>query len=154
MLGIISFSACEKDDICVDGNTPLLVIGFYDVTDTSLVKPVPLLVVKGLDGGDTLAVITNKSLESIELPLRPETDNTTFVLSQNPTTEASTLNEDVITFNYESKEVFISRACGFVANYDNLSGTVGADALNWILAIEVKTTLVANSNETHVKIYH
>ena len=25
-------SACEKDDICVDGDTPLLVITFYDYT--------------------------------------------------------------------------------------------------------------------------
>ncbi|MEM9824872.1 MAG: hypothetical protein AAF985_27555, partial [Bacteroidota bacterium] len=34
-MAIIHFSSCEKDDICVEGDTPLLVIGFYDITDTT-----------------------------------------------------------------------------------------------------------------------
>ena len=38
LLGIIFISSCEKDDICVEGDTPLLVIEFYDAEDTSTLK--------------------------------------------------------------------------------------------------------------------
>ena len=45
---IVQFSSCEKDDICVEGDTPLLVIGFYDVTDTTF-KSVSNLRIRALD---------------------------------------------------------------------------------------------------------
>ena len=34
----IAISACEKDDICVDGDTPLLIIRFYDAADSATLK--------------------------------------------------------------------------------------------------------------------
>ena len=155
-----TFSGCEKDDICVDGDTPLLVIGFFDVDDREEPKDVTTLVVRGDDGtGTERDVIANTDLSSISVPLRPDRASTEFILSRNLTpTDSTTVNIDTISFTYDSIDTFVSRACGFVSNYDNINGTltVEPDSLNWIKEIEVilPSITTANSNETHVKIFH
>ncbi|MUH36295.1 hypothetical protein D9O36_10625, partial [Zobellia amurskyensis] len=60
LLGIFSFSACEKDDICTDFDTPQLVIRFYDVLNPTEFKDVQNLIVWGIvadEGKDTIANI-------------------------------------------------------------------------------------------------
>ncbi|MGB5437414.1 MAG: DUF6452 family protein, partial [Maribacter sp.] len=78
---------------------------------------------------------------------------TTFVLSTQTTTE-DPVNIDVLTFSYETKEVYISRACGFIANYENLSQSLTPDTENWIKDIEIVLPTVENSETAHVKIFH
>lgn len=153
---LLSLAACEKDDICVDGDTPLLRIDFYDVDNPTTLKNVASLQVEGLlNGNEPQGVITNISLSAIGLPLRIGTTETTFILSRNLTpNETTTINIDTITFRYGVKEVFISRACGFVANYDNLETDLAPDTDNWIKGIEIVDTLVVNSLSAHVKIFH
>ena len=153
LLGIIFFSACEKDDICVDGDTPLLVIRFYDVNDSTEFKDVSSLEVRGLISPDTLDIISNVASDSIMIPLRVDASNTSFVFSQQLTTD-DPVNIDVLTFSHETKEVFISRACGFIANYENLTPSLDTDTDNWIKNIEVISSTVENSESAHVKIYH
>ncbi len=153
LMGISFFSACEKDDICVDGDTPLLVIRFYDLTDSTEFKDVASLEVRGLISPDTLAVISNAASDSIVIPLRVDASNTSFVLSQQLTSD-DPVNIDVLTFSHETKKVFISRACGFVANYENLTPSLETDTDNWIKNIEVISSTVENSETAHVKIYH
>lgn len=152
----IGFNACEKDDICVDGNTPLLVIRFYDITtDVETLKAPPNLSVKGeLSAGAYGAIIPNTAADSIQLPLRIEALSTTFSLTTNATTDAINDNEDIITFNYSTKDFFVSRACGFIVNYENLTETLATDANNWIKRIEIVKDTVENQNAAHVKIYH
>ena len=65
LLLIVQFSACEKDDICVEGDTPLLVVGFYDVVDSSF-KSVPNLRIRALDN-DSILSYKNRALRQ-ELP--------------------------------------------------------------------------------------
>lgn len=156
VLAILSFVACEKDDICVDGTTPLLVIRFYNIEDTLAFKSVSGLSVQGLlEGNEPQGVIPNASLDSIALPLRIGEGNTAFLLGQNLTpNDADAVNNDILTFNYETKEVFISRACGFIANYDNLNADLSADFDNWIKRVEIIEPTVANSLAAHVKIFH
>ena len=153
LLGIIFFSACEKDDICVDGDTPLLVIRFYNATDSTEIKAVTNLVVRGLISPDTLQVIANAASDSIALPLRSDTIDASFILSQQSTTD-DPVNIDVLTFSYTTKEAFISRACGYIANYENLAPNLTADADNWIKDIEIVLPTIENSESAHVKIYH
>ncbi|WP_339706376.1 DUF6452 family protein [uncultured Kriegella sp.] len=156
LLGIIFISSCEKDDICVDGATPLLSIEFYDVTDTTELKDVTTLVVQGILEDSVYPIITNVSLSAIELPLRVDATSTTFIISENLTpTDSTTVNKDTITFNYETKELFVSRACGFTANYDNLQGSINdTDADQWMEEIKIMTTLVENDTLVNVKILH
>lgn len=155
LLGIISFSSCEKDDICVDGDTPLLIVRFYDSQDITQTKEVPGLQVNGLIiGSDTLEILTNASLDSIALPLRAAETSTSFLISQTLSEDDPT-NFDVLTFSYGVNEVFVSRACGFVANYDALEGSASSEGdAPWINEIQIVTPLVENSTAAHVKIFH
>lgn len=155
IVAILFLMACEKDDICVDGKSPLLVIRFYDLEDTLAVKAVSGLNVQGLLENLPQGVIPNASLDSITLPLRIGEVGTSFLLGQNFTpNNEETVNNDILTFNYETREVFISRACGFIANYDNLNNQLTPDFDNWIKRIEIIEPTVANSLVAHVKIFH
>ena len=63
-------------------------------------------------------------------------------------------NIDTLTFNYATNEVFISRACGFVANYDGLSDELTVESENWIQNIEIVSSLIQKQDSAHVKIFH
>ena len=154
----VAFISCEKDDICVDGDTPLLVILFLDTENPEELKAVPSLRVIGV-GRDTIVntIADRTSLDSIALPLRINQPDTSFLLitdSATDDTDMETGNIDTLTFSYTTKEVFVSRACGFVANFDNLSDNLTSGSDNWIQSIEIDTTLVENSARAHVKIFH
>ncbi len=154
LLGILAFSACEKDDICIDADTPRLVIQFYDAMDTTVSKDVQNLVVIGLDEMGLRDTIPNVALDSIILPLRPNATGTSFTFKQS--LSINDKNTDTITFNYDAKEIFTSRACGFIVNYDNLQASLtvkNPDSI-WIKAIRIDTALIENSATTHVKIFH
>ncbi len=152
LLGILSFSACEKDDICIDNDTPRLVVRFYDAMDTTLSKDVQNLVVKGIDGSGLRDTIPNAALDSILLPLRVDQNSTTFILSRQ--TSITDVNIDTLTLTYEPVEVFASRACGYIVNFDELQATIKPDDSVWVQRIVVDTALIQNSASTHVKIYH
>ena len=85
---IVHFSSCEKDDICVEGDTPLLVVGCYDIADTTF-KSVPNLRIKALDNDSILGLESSdefgfsdraNSPDSIFLPLRINAQATQFQL--------------------------------------------------------------------------
>ncbi|RIV43283.1 DUF6452 family protein [Flagellimonas pelagia] len=157
---VIYVSSCEKDDICVDGDTPLLVIGFYDIDDTTASKDVPSLRIKEIILDSTINTITDRSssLDSIGIPLRSDATATSFAFITNSADDADTGEEtgniDTLTFSYTTREAFLSRACGFVMNFDNLSVTLPASANNWIQDIKVVQESIENSNNVHVKIYY
>ena len=75
------FIHCEKDDICVDGNTPLLIIRFYDAESATMLKEVPSLRVVGLGQSSTVNTVADRtSLDSIAVPLRINEATTSFLL--------------------------------------------------------------------------
>ena len=153
----ISFSACEKDDICVDGDTPLMIIRFYDNENPGELKAVPNLRIVGLGQSSTVNTIADRtSLDSVALPLRINEINTGFIFISDSADEddLETGNIDTLSFDYSTQEIFISRACGYIANYDNLSETITSDSENWIQNIEIVTPLIKLQDGAHVKIYH
>lgn len=160
LLSVI-FSACEKDDICVDGDTPLLIVRFYDAENPTVIKQVPGLRVIGVGNGSPVDTFSDRSsLDSIGIPLRTVealTEFTFIIDSANDENGAETGNSDTLGFTYDTQEVFVSRACGFIVNYDNLSSNLTTDTDNWIQSIEIaKTTVQLETEETtaHVKIFH
>lgn len=156
-LANLAFLSCEKDDICVDGDTPLLVIRFYDIDNPDVTKAVPGLRVKGVGNNNTVNTFTDRtSLDSIGIPLRINESSTGFyfITDSADENEMETGNIDTLSFSYEPKEIFISRACGFIVNYDNLGDNLQTGAGNWIKSIEIDTTFVTNSAAAHVKIFH
>jgi hypothetical protein len=155
-------SSCEKDDICVDGDTPLLVIGFFDIADTTLVKNVPSIRIRNIDID---SILTNQSFtdrsespDSLQVPLRSTTTTTMYQIisesADDEETELETGNIDTLTISYELGEAFVSRACGFVTNYKNISVTLTESAENWIQDIKVVQPNVENTDNIHVKIFH
>ncbi len=149
----LAFNSCEKDDICVDGDTPLLIVGFYEYEDQDDEEEPSNLVVRAFtsDGvyGDTIA---NVDTDSIEIPLKITELSTMYSFSISDD-DGTNINEDIVTFDYTTEEVYISRACGYVVYYYDLTATLTEDDDNWIKEIEVVTTTIENEDETHVKIY-
>ncbi|MBM1106654.1 hypothetical protein JQC67_10935 [Aurantibacter crassamenti] len=153
--GIIFFSGCEKDDICIDAATPQLVVRFYDFFDTTSLKEVSELKVQGFIGDSVYAVITNVSTTEIKLPLRSDTIATSFIITRNLDPEDETTADiDTLVLNYELNEIFKSRACGYVMSFENITGTISTEN-NWMKGIEIITdTLIVTDTIANVKIFH
>ncbi|MCM4168952.1 hypothetical protein KCTC52924_00282 [Arenibacter antarcticus] len=162
----ITVLSCEKDDICVDGSTPLLVVRFYDVANRTELKKVPSFRIVGIGQNTTVIGIADRSdLDSIAIPLKVTENTTGFYFIAN-SADVDTQDSDgepikveggdidSLYFNYNRTEKFVSRACGHIANYENLSSDLKLESENWIKDIEFITPLVDNSTEAHVKIYH
>jgi len=178
-VAFFSFS-CEKDDICVEGTiaTPLLVIEFFDLdefnaTGNDIVKNTTDLWVEAVNpntevvNGVTVIVdaiqATPQNVSTISIPLRTVENSTEyrFISEYALDDDGNQLgNEDILTFNYETQEIFLSRACGYITNY-TLNETDGAvvtdDGSNWInvtSGVVISENIVQNETVTHVKIYH
>ena len=157
-IGILAVASCEKDDICVEGDTPLLVIEFYNINDTSALKIVPTIRVVGVGQNVTVNTVADRTaLNTISIPLKTDVDVTSFIIisaSASAEDGSETGNIDTVNFSYKRLEDFLSRGCGFVINYDSLQANVTADTNNWIKDIEIIRSQVINSDSTHVKIFH
>lgn len=155
-------SSCEKDDICVDGDTPLLVIGFFDIEDTTAAKAVSSIRLRNIDIDSVLTNSTfgdrSNSPDSLQVPLRSSATSTMYHIisgSQDDTDSGEeTGNIDTLTISYDLGEAFVSRACGFVVNYNNITVTLNEGAENWIQDISVVQPNVENTDSIHVKIFH
>ncbi|MDT0540226.1 DUF6452 family protein [Croceitalea sp. P059] len=163
---ILYFSSCEKDDICVEGDTPFLVIGFYDADDedTTVFKTVSSLRIRGIDNdsiysSDTFSDRSSVS-DSILIPLRLDNTTTQFEFISNSATDDATELEtgiiDTLSFNYEVGEEYVSRACGFVGNFNELDTTRQVFSSDWIKRITILESDIdlEKSNTIHVKIFH
>lgn len=160
------FTACEKDDICDDitNTTPMLTIEFYDLVNTSVLKNVQNLTVQAINQDQPVnfnpnpfqtpqtIVTTNK----ISIPLQSFEEQTTFRFIFNANNE-DLINEDILTFNYTTQDVFVSRGCGFKTVYNNLqpillTNPVG-DNIFWIDQILINNINITNTQDIHVKIF-
>lgn len=158
LFGLLAvISACEKDDICVDGDTPLLVIRFYDIAQPDQSKAVEKLRVLGLGQDSPVNTFADRSnLDSISLPLRSGESETTFILILDSQEEegSETGNADTLRFDYQTREVFVSKACGFIANYVELESQLQSTGENWIQNIEILNATIKTQDSAHVSIFH
>lgn len=159
----INFSSCEKDDICVDGDTPFLIVGFYDFTDTTVFKSVTNLRIRAIDNDSVFSsdIFSDRSTvaDSVLIPLRTDGVSTSFEFIINSADDATTMEEtgtlDTLGFSYTLGEQFVSRACGFVANYNELDTVRTVSSEDWIRRITVsENTITNNPTAIHVKIFH
>ena len=165
----LSFSGCEKDDIC-DANTsttPRLVISFYDFLNPSVLKNVTNLKVVG--EGMTEGIVFNTATgnnqyvtngNTISIPLKTVGTSTSFSFTLNSgSTNPALVNVDNLKFNYTTQELFVSRACGYKTLFtlDPINPYTHTDAAvadkKWIAYISVEKSNLENENETHIKIF-
>lgn len=157
ILGACLMAACEKDDICVDGDTPLLILRFYDAQNPDNFKSVTSLRIIGAGQSNPVNTFADRSdTDSVAIPLRADQSLTQYILIFDSADEddAETGNPDTLNLQYTTEEVFISRACGFVANYNELNPALNPDVENWIQNIEVVNAFVTKQDSAHVKIFH
>lgn len=157
LLLVVSFSGCEKDDICTDETTPRLILEFYDDSNPTVLKNVVSLKIKGVD--ETLDLGTYSGVSKIELPLDITKDITKYSLILNSNGSLASPNEDFLQFNYTRDDVFVSRACGFktIFTLNSPDGVQLTDAATpdtfWIKNMNIETPNITTENETHLKIY-
>jgi len=156
LIVVLSLSACEKDDICIDETTPRLVLEFYDISNPTNLKNVVNLLVTG-EGQTELG--TYNGVNKVELPLDITNDITKYSLIFNSGSSTGA-NEDFLQFNYTRQNVFVSRACGYKTVFElnaTPNGVIKTDATTadgiWIQDINILTTNIETENETHINIY-
>ena len=150
---LIFLFACEPDDICLSeiDDTPKLLIGFYDKNSGNL-KEVENLKIQGLDN-DQIYIF--ETIDSIGIPLINNKNLTTFNLTKNyQEDEISSGNNDKMFVNYNPNWIYISRACGYITNYDIDNLIIENDIENWIIDSEIITYSIKDEENIHVKIYH
>ena len=150
---LIFLFACEPDDICLSeiDDTPKLLIGFYDKNSGNL-KEVENLKIQGLDN-DQIYVF--ETIDSIGIPLINNKNLTTFNLTKNfEEDNVDSGNNDKMFINYNPNWIYISRACGYITNYDIDNLIIENDIENWIIDSEIITYSIKDEENIHVKIYH
>ena len=144
MAFLTTLLSCEKDDICVEENTPSLIISFYDNDDHEQLKKLTNSYI-WVVGMDSLNNYNNNSLDSIAVPLNLSENVTKYVIENN-------VIKDTIEFNYSRKDTFISRSCGYITIFENLA--IGNNTTHWIKDTEILNATIENETFTHINIYH
>ncbi|MCF6296814.1 MAG: DUF6452 family protein [Flavobacteriaceae bacterium] len=152
---IVLFTACERDDICIDPITPKLIIRFYDKNDPSEFKKALKLKIQieGIDGD-----YQNETTDSIAIPIKTTEDITKYTLTITEILDDETTVEHVDTFDltYTRIDEFISRSCGYKTLFHNTEIPIASVTNNWINSIEIidDEQNILNEISAHVKIFH
>lgn len=129
------------DEICESDTTPQLIVTFKDANNVTDSKSISLTAsANNLD-----PIYENITTDSIALPLDPGNKSTTYHFTSNNQTE------DVV-INYNTKNVFISRSCGYKTIFTNTS-TTNTNTF-WLSSIILNTTNISDENKAHLTIYH
>ena len=166
----ICYYSCERDDICPETTptTPRLIIDLYDFTNQEEKKNVLDFRVQGVGNEDVLpGYNVIGATDDIILPLRTDANTTEYKLHidygvnnngtpDNPDDDFLEGNEDIISINYTTEEVYVSRACGYKTIFKNVTLTVKNDSDNWIKLKESVTDnqSVEDETTTHFNLYH
>lgn len=147
---VTSFSACEKDDICLSPTTPKLILRFYDSADNTKLKAVSNLSIIAESKTDSL--YTNQVVDSIAIPLNVNGTQTIYNLKTSSTGNIADNKYNKLTLNYTTEEVYVSRSCGFKTIFKNV--TVASDN-GWFQSFTPNSiTSIDNENNAHIKIFH
>ena len=147
------FSACEKDDICVQNPiTPKLILRFYNKDAVTDVKNVARF--SAIAASKTDSLFTNITADSIAIPLNPNTSQTVYTFKRNLVSGNLADNELVtFTIDYTATPDYVSRSCGFRIEFTNLNFTV--DANGWIQSLSTENIENINSQkQAHVQVFH
>lgn len=167
---IASSLSCEPDDICPASTptTPSLVLEAFDAETPENNKNIFGLTVVGIGQDVALPGYFNVSSNKLLLPLDTNTNRTQYQLIKdsfvndngtpnNPDDDFIDGNYDLITINYTTKAVFVSRACGYKYIFENVSIQVDqSDPEPWIQSIAPlnPNQSVDNETETHFNLLH
>jgi len=147
IVSFLAFLSCEKDDICIDGTTPKLIIRFYNNDTETDLKSAQLDSV-WVEGKSKIEDFTGVSTDSIYIPLDLNADITTFILEKNKV-------KDTLKFSYTKKDVFVSRSCGYKTVFENFQ--LDSNTINWIKNINITestNSTIEDETAAHITIFH
>jgi len=148
---LLIYSSCEKDDVCVENDSVYVNLVFYDVEDGSTAKSVSGFSLLDLNG-DIVRNYDNTTVASIALVLPTSQSSYDLILQKRTEVDGLTINtNDTLNFNYTPKATYVSRACGYIRTYTDLSID---STSNWISGVIVNTPEINSNNEEHVAILH
>ena len=148
---LLVYSSCEKDDVCVENDSVYVNLVFYDVEDGSTAKSVSGFSLLDLNG-DIVRNYDNTTVGSIALVLPTSQSSYDLILQKRTEVDGLTINtNDTLNFNYTPKATYVSRACGYIRTYTDLSID---STSNWISGVIVNTPEINSNNEEHVAILH
>ena len=90
------------------------------------------------------SIVINQTLDSIAIPLDVNNEQTIYNFSSGAAI-------DQITIYYTVNEIFVSRSCGYKAEFSNL---LAIPTNSWIEYIEQLTTTVEDESAAHIQIFH
>ncbi len=155
LLLVTVLNGCTRDDICPEDSptTPLLIITFKDFTNPEISKTVTNLTIKTTEE-TPVTLLYRSTTDSIAIPLNTNTELTKLFFINNDNDD-DTGNFDTLTFTYQTEEIYLNRACGFIANYTNLQADLQAENnTNWIQDITILQTSITDETNAHITILH
>ncbi|MEE9349393.1 MAG: DUF6452 family protein [Flavobacteriaceae bacterium] len=149
---IATLFSCERDDICIDENTPQLIIRFHDAIETDDLKSVSNLFVKVTNSLDEIVEINViKTIDSIVVPLNVDQDYTKITLVKNANIDANAITDE-FTLNYTLNSIYVSRSCGYKSIYNDI--IVSNSSSNWLSQIQKEVDDIENESIAHLTIFH
>ena len=151
LASLLIFSSCEKDDICVENDSVYVNLVFYNSEDGSTAKSVSGFSLLDLNGG-IIQNYDNTTVAAIALVLPTGQSSYDLILQKRTEVDGSTINtNDTLNFSYTPKATYVSRACGYIRTYTDLSIN---STSNWISGVVVITPEINSNNNEHVAILH
>lgn len=154
-ISVLLLHSCTRDDLCPAGTstTPGMIVTFRDFSDPELKKRVEGLSIE-VEADGWRKIISRTTTDSIVLPLNVNSDRTAFRFIQTTITGTDTLiRRDRILFTYSRKDIYVNRACGFRAEFENLNAIPEGEP-DWIQQIIIKRDSIVDENTAHINILH
>ncbi|MCB0383658.1 MAG: hypothetical protein KDD05_10305 [Psychroserpens sp.] len=164
--------SCERDDICPQDvpTTPRLLLEFYDVSNQENIKTVPNLFIQGIGNSEALTGFSGTTgITEVQLPLKTDENSTSFrfikdyAIDNNGTPndtsdDFETGNEDIITINYITENVYVSRACGYKTIFKTVNIQFGDEDISerWIVLAQPlnDNQSIEDETTTHFIFFH
>ena len=151
LVSLLILSSCEKDDVCVEKDSVYINLVFYSVEDGSTAKSVSGFSLLDLNG-DIVQNYDNTTVSAIALVLPTSETSYGLILQKRTEVDGLTINtNDTLNFSYTPKATYVSRACGYIRTYTDLSIN---STRNWINEVIVNTPEINSNNDEHVAILH
>lgn len=140
----ILLMACEKNE-CTQRFTSNVQGNFWRSDSLGLEQKqiIPVFSLYGMGREDSMLYNQNVQIEVFVLPLSPEFDERSFVMSNDTIA-------DTITFTYTSKLNLVNTVCGFVPNYTIRKVET---THNFIESIRIENDDVNSDEKNNLKIY-
>ncbi len=144
-------SSCEKDDVCVENDSVYVNLVFYSAEDGVTSKSVSGFSLLDLNG-DIVQNYDNTTVTAVALVLPTSQSSYDLILQKRTEVDGLTVNtNDTLNFSYTPKATYVSRACGYIRTYTDLSIQ---STNNWISGVVVNTPEINSNKDEHVAILH